>query len=184
MAIKDIAGVGLTAGRTTQQQGHLTISLGLLGEVVVDHQGGLALVHERFGQGRAGVWSKVLKGCGLGGTRSYHDGVIESSLLPQHLNNVGHGCGLLSDGHINADDVFALLVDDRVDGNSGFARLTVANNQLTLAPANRNHGVDGGDARLHGLVHRLALDDARRHRFDQAGFGSGDFTLTVNWLAQ
>ena len=51
-----------------------------------------------------------------------------------------------------------LLVDDGVDRHSGLACLTVADDQLTLASANRNHGVDGLDAGLQRLVHRLAVD--------------------------
>ena len=33
-------------------------------------------------------------------------------------------------------------------------------------------------------MHRLALDDARRHRFDQTGFGGGDVTLAVDRLTE
>ena len=33
-------------------------------------------------------------------------------------------------------------------------------------------------------MHRLALDDARRHRFDQTGLGGGDVTLAVDRLTQ
>src|SRR3546814_3363334 len=54
------------------------------------------------------------------------------------------------------------LVDDRVDGDGGLAGLPVADDQLALAAADGGHGVDGLDAGLQRLVHRLALDDARR----------------------
>ena len=56
----------------------------------------------------------------------------------------------------------ALLVDDRVDRDGGLAGLAVADDQLALAAADRDHRVDGLDAGLERLVDGLALDDARR----------------------
>ena len=41
------------------------------------------------------------------------------------------------------------------------AGLAVADDELALAAADRNHRVDGLEARLQRLVHRLAVDDAR-----------------------
>ena len=61
MAIEDVTGISLTTGRTAEQQGHLAIGLGLLGEVVVNHQGGLALIHEVLSNGSTGVGSQVLQ---------------------------------------------------------------------------------------------------------------------------
>ena len=37
--VEDITGVGLTTGGTTEQKGHLTVSDGLLGQVIVDDEG-------------------------------------------------------------------------------------------------------------------------------------------------
>jgi hypothetical protein len=36
--VEDITRVGLTTGRTTEKEGHLTVSNGLLGQVVVDDE--------------------------------------------------------------------------------------------------------------------------------------------------
>ena len=36
--VEDVTGVGLTTGRTTEEQGHLAVSDGLLGQVVVDDE--------------------------------------------------------------------------------------------------------------------------------------------------
>jgi hypothetical protein len=41
---ENITGVSLTSRRTTEQEGHLTVSDGVLGQVVVDDQGVLAVV--------------------------------------------------------------------------------------------------------------------------------------------
>jgi hypothetical protein len=44
--IEDITGVGLTSRGTTEQEGHLTVGNGLLGKIIVDDQGVLAVVTE------------------------------------------------------------------------------------------------------------------------------------------
>jgi hypothetical protein len=46
--VENVTGVGLTSGGTTQQQGHLTVGDGLLGQIVVNDQGVLAIVTEPF----------------------------------------------------------------------------------------------------------------------------------------
>ena len=184
VAVEDVAGIGLTTGRTTEQQRHLAVSGSLLGQVVVDHQGGLALVHEVLGDGSAGVWSKVLKSCGLRCVGGHDHGVIEGTALAQHLHNVGHRSCLLTDGHVDADHVLILLVQDRVDRDGGLTGLAVTDDQFALATADGDHRVDGGDTGLHRLVDRLALDDARRHGFDQARLTGGDFALAVDGAAE
>ena len=163
MAIEDVTGIGLTTGRATQQERHLAIGGSLLGEIVVDHQGCLALVHEVLGNGGTGVRSQVLESSGLRSVGSNDHGVVEGAALTQHLNNVGHRSSLLTHSDVNADHVLIRLVQDRVDRNSGLAGLAVTNNQLALATANWDHRVDGGDAGLHRLMNRLALNDAGRH---------------------
>ena len=45
----------------------------------------------------------------------------------------------------------------------GLAGLPVADDQLALAAADRNHRVDGFDAGLQRLFHRLPVDHARRN---------------------
>ena len=115
---------------------------------------------------------------------SNHYGVFKGTTLAQHLNHIGHRCGLLPDRYVDANDIFTLLVDDRIDSNGGLARLTIADDQLALATADRDHGVNRGDPRLHRLMHRLALDDSRRHRFDQTGLGGCDRPFAVDWLTQ
>jgi hypothetical protein len=79
-------------------------------------------------------------------------------------------------------DVF--LVDDRVDGHGGLARLTVADDQLTLAAADGNQRVDGLEARLHRFVNRFTRDNAGRFHFDAAGFFRLDRTFAVDRIAQ
>ena len=53
----------------------------------------------------------------------------------------------------------AALVEDSVDGDGGLTGLTVADDELTLTTADRDHGVDGQQASLNRLAHRGTLDD-------------------------
>ena len=81
--------------------------------------------------------------------------VLHSILIREPLDDLGDGGPLLSDGDVNAEELLLvlsgvvepLLVDDSVDGDGGFAGLTIANDQLTLTTADghqRVHGLDSG----------------------------------------
>ncbi len=100
----------------------------------------------------------------------------------------GHGLGhrgvLLPDGDVNALHALAGLVEDGVDGHRGLAGLAVADDQLTLPPADGRHGVDGLDAGLHRLAHGLAADDAGGLHLHAARLGGVDRALAVDRLAQ
>ena len=81
--------------------------------------------------------------------------------------------------------VLAALVDDGVEGDGGFADLTVADDELALTTADGNHRVDGLQARLQRLVHRLAENHARRLALQrQAQALSVDRSLAVDGLGQ
>ena len=51
--VEDVARVGLAARRAAQQQRELAVGLGLLGQVVVDDEGGVALLHPVLAHGRS-----------------------------------------------------------------------------------------------------------------------------------
>ena len=91
---------------------------------------------------------------------------------------------LLADRHINADDVAAFLVDDRVDGDSGLAGLAIADDQLALAAADGDHGVHGLNAGLHGLFYRLPGNHAGRQALDRIELRGQDRAFTVDGLTQ
>jgi len=127
MQVEHIAGVGLTTWGTTQQQGHLTVGHSLLGQIVVDDQGVLALVAEVLAHGASGVGSQVLQGSSVGGGGRHNNGVAHGSGVGQTLHNLGDGGTLLADGDVDAEQLLrlilgiveALLVDDGIDGQSG-----------------------------------------------------------------
>ncbi len=163
--VEDVAGVRLAAGRAAQQQGHLAIRPGVLAEVVVDAQGVLdqalagdldAVLHDLLAHGHAGVRGEVLERGGVLGAGDDDDRVVHRAVLLEDRDGVGDGRELLADRHVDADEALALLVDDRVDGDGGLARLAVADDQLALAAADRDERVDGLDAGLDRRVDRLA----------------------------
>ncbi len=156
----------------------------MFGQVVVDDQRLPALFHELFAHGAAGVRRDVLQGGRLRRRSDDDDGVIHGPMLFQdgyHLGDLGQ---LLADGDIDADQVLALLVDDRVDRQGRLARLPVADDQLTLPAADREHGVDGLDAGLHRGVHALAHHHVGCDPLDGPVLGRGDRAFAVDRLAQ
>src|SRR5207244_8596688 len=63
----------------------------------------------------------------------------------------------------------AFLIDDRVDRDGGFAGLAVADDQLALTAADRDHRVDRFVAGLHRLRNRFPPDHARCDLLDRRG---------------
>ena len=83
------------------------------------------------------------------------------------LHHLGHGRLLLADGHVDAmRRRLVRLVDDGVDGDGRLAGLPVADDQLALSAADGDHRVDGLEAGLQRLLHRLTVDHARGCRFE------------------
>ncbi len=160
--VEHVAGVGLAARRAAQQQRHLAVGLGLLGEVVVHDECVLAVLHPVLAHGAAGIGSEVLERRRIGRRSDDDDGVLHGALLGERRDGLGDGGGLLADGDVDALHAQATLVEDRVDGDGGLAGLAVADDQLTLATTDRDQRVDRLDAGLHRLVHRLAAHDAGR----------------------
>src|SRR5262249_54507350 len=83
-----------------------------------------------------------------------------------------------------ANDAGFLLIDNRVDGDRRLARLAVADDQLALPTADRDHAVDGLDAGLQRLIHWLALGDARGVIFQWPALIADDCAFTIQRPAQ
>ena len=166
MEVEHIARVGLASGWTAQNQGNLAVGHSLLGKVVIDHKRMPARVAEIFAYGCARKWCVVLHGRRVCCSCGNHYGVVHSALVAQGLDYIGYGGALLSHGNVDTIDRVSLevvlpLVDDGVDGEGRLSCLTVADNQLSLATANWNHGVHALDSGLERLVHRLAENHSR-----------------------
>ena len=138
----------------------------MLGKIVVNAQRVALGIAEIFADRAAGVGRDVLHGRRIGRGRRHHDGVLHGAEIFERLHHLRHGGALLPDRDVDANHVAALLIDDGVERDGGLAGLAVADDQLALAAADRNHGVDGLDAGLQRLLHRLAVDHAGRDALD------------------
>src|SRR5262249_12845574 len=85
---------------------------------------------------------------------------------------------------IDTNHVATPLVDDGVDGDRGLARLAVADDQLTLSAADRNHGVDGFDSGLQRFLHGQALDHTGREPLNRVEALRVDGAFAVDGLAE
>ncbi len=132
----------------------------MLGEIVVDHQRVLAVVAEVLAHGSRGVGSEIQHRRRLRRGGGNDDGVLQRVVLSQRLHKLRDRGTLLADGAVDADQVVLRVVDDGVERDGSLAGLAVADDELALAAANRDHAVDGLEASGHGLAHRLAGDDA------------------------
>ena len=81
-------------------------------------------------------------------------------------------------------DVAALLVDDRVDAHGGLAGAAVADDQLALTAADRDHRVDRLEAGLQWLGDGLALNHAGRLELERTHSGGLDRPLAVERVAE
>ena len=102
----------------------------------------------------------------------------------QRLHDLRDGRALLADGAVDADQIVLGVVDDGVEQDGGLAGLAVADDQLALAAADGDHGVDGLEAGGHGLAHGLAVDDAGGEALDGQRLGGGDGALVVDGLPE
>ena len=156
----------------------------MLGEVVVDADRVLAVVAEELAHRAAGVGGDVQDGRGVGGGGGDHDRVVHRPELLEGADHLRDRGLLLADGDVDADDALALLVDDRVHRHRGLAGLAVADDELALAAADGDHRVDGLEAGLERLLHRLAVHDAGGDRLDRVARGGRDRALPVDRLAE
>src|SRR2546425_3969087 len=130
------------------------------------------------------------------GSARHDDGVAHGTVFFEDTYHLGYRRTLLANGDVDAHDArmarmplrFLVpgitLIDNRVEGHRGLAGLAVADDQLTLPTADRHHGINGLQARLQRLIHRQAVDHARRYALNRAGLSRIDGPLAVNWLAQ
>ena len=110
--------------------------------------------------------------------------LVQRAGVLERLGDADDGRHALADRHVDRDDVLVLVVDDRVDRDRGLAGLAVADDQLALAAADRDHRVDRLQAGLHRLLDRLALDDAGRLELGRAGLLGVDVALAVERVAE
>jgi len=184
MEIEHISRIGLTARGSAQEQGNFTVSLCVLGQIVIKDNRMAAVEHEIFTESGTGVWRKILKRCGFRRGRRDDDRVLHRTVAVQRGNDLCHGGGLLADGDIDADISASLLVDDRIQDDRGFPRLAVADDELSLASSDRDHGINCLDSRLHRLGNRLPCNNTGRDSFQRIAFARGNGSLAVQRVPQ
>src|ERR1035438_5152794 len=184
MQIENVAGVGFAPGRAAEQQRDFAVRRGVLGEIVVNAQRVLFVVAEILAHGATGEGRQVLHGRGVGGRCRDHDGVFHGATVFERLHHLGHRRALLADGDIDANHVAALLINDGVERDGGLAGLAIADDELALAAADRDHAVDGLDAGLHRLFHGLARHHAGGQTFHRIKLVREDGTFAVDGCAK
>ena len=184
MEVENVARVGFTSRRTTKQQGDLTISPGLFCQVIIDDEGVFTAVAEVFAHCCTGIRCNVLHSSRFRCGSSNNNGVFQCAVFFEFTNNVSDRGSLLTDSNIDTGQIFAFLVDDRVDSYSSLTCLSVANDQLTLAAADRNHGVNRLQTCLNRLANGLTFNNARSNFFNNVKLSCFDRAFTVNRLTQ
>ena len=200
--VENVTRVGLTAWGTPQKQGHLPVSHSLLRQIVEDDESVLTVVTEEFAHGAARVGSQVLQRSSIGSSGGNDNAVLHGIGVSETLDDLSDGGSLLANGDVNAEKLLlvvtgfveSLLVDDGVNGNCGFAGLTIANDQLTLTTTNGHQRIDGFDTSLR--VEKLSLKSINRfskmphffavtnlHRFLDGLSGNDTRSLDTNTLS-
>ena len=141
--IEDITGVSFTTWGTSQKERHLTVSDGLLGQIVIDDKTVHTVVTEVFTDSATGVRSQELKGSSIRSGGSNDTSVVEGLAFLEESHNVGDSGSLLTNSDVDAVEllkfiasiVVTLLVKNGIDGNSGLTSLTITNDQFTLTTA-------------------------------------------------
>ena len=192
MQVEHIAWVCFAARWATQQQGDRTVGLSLLGQIIVDHQNVLALVHPLLTQRCTCERCEPLEASGIGCWCSHDGGVLQRAVFLEGLADGSDGRALLTNRHVDTTYLLGgitslpvcTLVQNGIDADRGLTGLTVANDQLTLTTANRGHCIDSLDAGLHWLFHWLTLQHRGSLQLQHAvgiGFNSAE---TIDGLAQ
>ena len=136
--------------------------------------------------------SKVLERSGLRSSSSNNDGVLQGVVRLKGLDELSDGRTLLTDGNVDTVELLglivggvdALLVEDSVKGDSSLTSLTITNDQLTLTTTDGNHGVDGLETSLDGLVDGTTRQDTRGLELS-ASLGLGvERTLSINGVTK
>ena len=92
----------LTTGRATEEERHLTVGDGLLGEIVEDDERVHAVVAEVLAEGAARVRRKELEGRGVRRGRRHDDRVVHGTGITKGLHQLRDGGALLADRDVDA----------------------------------------------------------------------------------
>ena len=184
MEIENVSRVSLTSRRTSNEQGKCTVSYRMLAQIVIYNEDISALFSEILSHSAARIRRNVLHGRTLGSRGGNYNRIFHCSRSLKILSELNHGSVLLTDSNIDTDNVLALLVDYRVNGDFGLTRLTVADDKLTLTSADGDHAVNCLDTRLKRNTNALALNNSGGFGLDRMSCLAINGSLAVNRLAE
>jgi len=90
MEIENITRIGLSTWRSSQKKGHLSVSDGLFGKIVIDDKSVHGVVSEVFSNSASGVRSQELKWGSIGGSGSNDDSVFHGIEFFESFDNIGN----------------------------------------------------------------------------------------------
>src|SRR4051812_28084814 len=132
----------------------------MLAQVIVDDQCVLAVVAEILANRSSCERCEILHRVRIGSSGNDDGGVFHCTVILERLHNTGNGGLLLAASDVDAVNraaaglVSLLLIKNRVDADRALSGAAVADNELALATADRDHGVDCLDTGLHWLRNR------------------------------
>ena len=165
--IEDVARIGLAPRRPAEQERQLAVGPGVAGQVVIDDEHVPALLHEVLGHRGRGVGGGELQARRVLAGRDDDDAARHCAVLLEGFDHAGDGRTALTDGAVDADHPVVALVDQGIESDRGLAGLPVAENELALAAADRDRGIDRLDAGLQRLGNGCPRHDRRRRAFDR-----------------
>lgn len=160
MKIENVSGVGFSSRGSSKKKGHLSISDGLFGKIVINNQSVFSIVSEVFSDGACRVRGQELKRGSFRGGGGNNDSVSEGIMFFKGFHDVSNSGSLLSNGDVDAVKLFVsvssfeifLLVKNGINGNGGFTSLSISNDKFSLSSSNGDQTIDGLKSSLHGFV--------------------------------
>ena len=156
----------------------------MLTQIIINDEYVFSLVHKVLAHCTACIRCNILHRAGFRSRRSNYDCIVHSTVSGKILYQRCYCWTFLSDCDIDTENIFSLLVNDRICCNGCLSCLTVADDQLTLSTTDRNHGVNCLDTSLQRLVYGTSLTDPRCLGLYRAKFFCVDRTCAVNRLSK
>ena len=195
--IEHVAGISLATGGALQNERNLAVGDGVLGEVIEYDEGVHAVFHEPLADCGAGEGSEVLVGGVIGGGSGDDASELKRAGGFKGCYGADNVGVLLADGDVDginraelrvtageADAIDLRLIDNGIHGDGRLASAAVADDELTLAATDRDHGVDGLDAGKERLADRFTDHDAGSNLFNGVELGGGDGAFAVHGITE
>jgi hypothetical protein len=184
MEVEDIARVCFTSWWSFEQERHLSICNGVLGEVVVDDECVFAVIEEVFSEGATDVWCDILENCRGTDRCVDHDRIVHCALVSEILDETCDLGFFLANRNIDTCDVLSFLCENCIDRNGCFSCLSITDDELSLPSSDRDHRIDCFDTGLERYCDRLSRNHTRSYSLDWIVFRWSDITTLVNRLAK